>query len=180
MRVACNAFSTVTRCKKTGNKPGTTRCAPGGAACCRPAAAFETVWRNVFASAWSSALREDLSFAPLRSSAITGVIGFTITWRHPIIPQEFLLYSRPPTCVLSSTQPCLPPSSGPSPARYVLASPPSSLQADRAPKQTPRSTFARSVRFASTGKQPTLKERLAELIPAELEQVCLGYHITIR
>ena len=39
------------------------------------------------------------------------------------------------------------------------------------PHQTPRSSIARSVRFASTGKQQTLKERLAELIPVELENV---------
>ncbi|THG93199.1 hypothetical protein EW026_g7972 [Hermanssonia centrifuga] len=39
-------------------------------------------------------------------------------------------------------------------------------------RQTPRSAFARSARFASTAaKQQTLKERLAELIPAELENV---------
>ncbi|KAI0762030.1 citrate synthase [Irpex lacteus] len=39
-------------------------------------------------------------------------------------------------------------------------------------RQTPRSSFARTARFASTGaKQQTLKERLAELIPKELENV---------
>ncbi|EKM57905.1 uncharacterized protein PHACADRAFT_251834 [Phanerochaete carnosa HHB-10118-sp] len=38
-------------------------------------------------------------------------------------------------------------------------------------RQTPRLAFGRSLRFASTSKQQTLKERLTELIPVELEHV---------
>jgi hypothetical protein len=42
-----------------------------------------------------------------------------------------------------------------------------------------RSATRVSARFASTaaGKQPTLKERLAQLIPQELEKVCLPSNV---
>lgn len=55
----------------------------------------------------------------------------------------------------------------PTPVPHLLVTNPASVQ-------TPRSSFARTARFASTGaKQQTLKERLAELIPKELENVRL-------
>ncbi|KAF7789821.1 hypothetical protein EIP86_000767 [Pleurotus ostreatoroseus] len=48
----------------------------------------------------------------------------------------------------------------------------STLAIRTALRQTPRASFARTARFASTAaKQQTLKERLAELIPTELENV---------
>ena len=46
-----------------------------------------------------------------------------------------------------------------------------------ASKQAHRSTH--SARFVSTGKQPTLEERLAELISAQLKRVRLGILVAI-
>lgn len=47
--------------------------------------------------------------------------------------------------------------------------------------QSRRSAFARSARYASTSaKAPTLKERLAELIPAEIENVCAPFFVSPR
>ena len=68
-------------------------------------------------------------------------------------------------------------------ARQVSQSPLFVSSQRRSPRstrcQTPRSALGRSVRFASTGKQQTLKERVTELIPVELEKVSPHFWISV-
>lgn len=102
-----------------------------------------------------------------------------LIFSSPARPSSFLQsLSSPPLPILAMSsalraavqQVCQQPHTPPTTPLTPLPSP-----------QSRRSAFARSARYASTSaKAPTLKERLAELIPAEIENVCAPFFVSPR